>query len=159
MSSPHDDLKTLQDDVVVAHNMELTKEDHVTTFWADGEITSEKGGELYGLRSTFITGIAVTKHPLLQLPIPGSSMTSAIVTDKQATVFRERLKHLLYRDRPDIPAHYHMIASNLQDAYDGKTRYVFEEVKTSKRKDAPGSEVEPESKKAETTATTKETND
>ena len=64
-----DDLKTLQDDIMAAHRPELVDEGKVTQLWSDGEVTSTKGKSLFGLHSVFTTGVQVTRHPLLQLPM------------------------------------------------------------------------------------------
>ncbi len=50
---PFDKLKELHQEIMAAHDEKWIDQSNVTELWSNGEITSQKGGQLYGYRSVF----------------------------------------------------------------------------------------------------------
>jgi hypothetical protein len=90
-------LISLQTDIVAAHDLKLIKENHVYHFYSDGEITSTKGGEIYGTRSTFSMSPPLIDKFMLTLPMQNSGLTYAVVTYEKAKEFRERMIQIAKR--------------------------------------------------------------
>ena len=122
--TPVMDLKELEDAILKENDPSIREHDHAIQFWSNGEITSTKGGVLFGERSEFIVGIAVLDFPILKLPYKQSENESyAFITKGQALKFRSHLKQLLFPTRKDVDPHWHILASSLQEVYDGRSKY------------------------------------
>ncbi len=76
------------------HNPKLVKCDHVVKVWSDGEITTEKGGDLYGERSLHqfkppaTTENFVFPEECENIVKNGRAYQFAIVTSEQAMIIR-----------------------------------------------------------------------
>lgn len=90
-----DALKQIQRDIIEAHNTEFTKNHCVYHFYSDGEITSTKGGDIYGMRSTFLIAPPLKDKYQLELPLSHNVFSYAIVESEEiAQGFRNRLINL-----------------------------------------------------------------
>lgn len=92
------ELASIHELIELAHNPELATEYgvHVTQIWADGEITSQKGGELLWRRSLFrmIPGIDGLK---LKMPRVHGVHTYAFVTKADAYEIGRQIVNLITR--------------------------------------------------------------
>jgi hypothetical protein len=82
----------LEAEICAADNDEWINQDDVTEFYNDGQITSQKGGELYGHRSVFTMAPALLHNFNLTLPRKNGERTFAIVKSTEvAGSFRDRM--------------------------------------------------------------------
>lgn len=88
----------LQKQIWQAHDEKWIHRAHVTTLYSDGEITSEKGGELYGARSVFTVAPPLLNKFELRLPLARGDCSYAILESVEvARDFRERMESLASR--------------------------------------------------------------
>ena len=94
--------QALIEKILQAHNPKFAENTRVTSIWYDGEITSEKGGELFGMRTchSMKQGLPqledghVFKSLLLSkkdMPVGGR----AYVSDDDANMLRAEIKNLI----------------------------------------------------------------
>lgn len=79
--------------VVAAHNTQLEKCDHVYHLYNDGEITMEKGGDLYGRRNRHIysNGCRSIAQKGFRFPIPAGNNSYALLTREECIAFRTEM--------------------------------------------------------------------
>ena len=102
---PASQLEGLLREICLAHDTKWTQQHNVTLLYSDGEITSQKGGELYGLRSVFTLESALpahfecarsapdgASHLEWQFPMSENEQSYAIVESLEvARAFREKM--------------------------------------------------------------------
>lgn len=79
------------------HNPSLAKKNTVTHIYNSGEITSQKGGDIYGSRTEFILFPAIPEYKNIQIEFPMKCFpdTYAIVTDSNAKKIRQLMIDVL----------------------------------------------------------------
>src|SRR5271156_6010278 len=95
--------------------------------WSNGEVTMTKGGEFFSLRSLFVQAIALRKKSIIDMPHQYSHEYSyALLPLERSLYFRRLLMIILFgNDQEDVPEHFSLICSSIEDAIDGKCRYKF----------------------------------
>ena len=85
-------LAALKQMIHEAHNPKLVEEAYVTKVWEDGEITQEKGGELYGARTLHCLAMGFADGiPVEMMPKQNTKHGFAIVTSADAEKIREEI--------------------------------------------------------------------
>ncbi len=90
-----DMIKEIEELAKEHHDMSLVKERHVTHLYNDGEITSQKGGDIYGMRNQHCMYSALIVPPI-SFPIEDrNGFSYAILTDENANMIRNKMKQLM----------------------------------------------------------------
>lgn len=99
----HEEIREL---IAIAHRPELTRESHVMKLWEDGEVTSEKGGPLYGSRTvhkieygTYEISGAGDALPTELFPEVLANQHSYLISDRVGVY---SLRRLLWPELPEV---------------------------------------------------------